>query len=530
MSAMYPVKNFSSKQRVLVISPPYRLSQASLPLGLAYITAILQKAGHPVEVVDMDVHNYPAAEYTKILKEKNYDVLCMGGMITAWNFLKFTAEYVKQIKPHVKIVLGGGVISSTPKSFVSAVPSADIGVIGEGEDRILELMDAFEGGRKLSEVSDIVYREGDQIVHNPPGKDIENLDSIPFPAWEAFDVEHTYARFPSQHSLLRAKRQLSVVTTRGCPYQCTFCYTEKMVRQRSVENVIDEIEELKHRYNIGHIGIADDLFVVRKQRTIKFCEEMIRRKVNITWAAAGRCNLVDKEFLKLMKAAGCIYMGLGIESGSDIVLKGIKKNQTPEQILNAVRAVKEAGITPGGTFIIGLPPETRESIRETVNLYKTINSYRTHVNKFFFATPYPGTALYNEMVKRGRIKDEIAYFEKISQVGDAVDFLINCTEAFTDEELIKTKKEIEQEVFTDFLKKHPWYGWSQLVNQRFFWGKIKNVLVQLKMRGWKETMQFLVTKLKVKLKLMPDPYTRRWAFRSAYVNAQTLLEGRMPTF
>lgn len=526
---MVSFNSISSKPRILIVSPPYRLSQASMPLGLAYITAVFLQKGHPVEVIDMDVCNYTMEEYTRCLREKKYDVLCTGGMITAWNFFKFTCEYVKQIKPHVKVVVGGGVISSTPRSFISAAP-ADVGVIGEGEDRILELMEAFEGNKKLSEIGDIVYREGDKVVQNPGGKDIENLDEIPFPAWDLFNVDRTYARFPSHHSILKAKRQLSIVTTRGCPYQCTFCYTEKLVRQRSIDNIMLELEELKRRYKIGHVTIADDLFVVRRNRTIEFCEAMIKRKMNITWSATGRCNLVDREFLRLMKAAGCEFLGLGIESGSMKVLKAIKKSQTPEQIVQAVRSVKEAGITPGGTFILGLPPETPETVQETVGIYKRINAYRTHVNKFFFATPYPGTALYNEMVARGKIKDQIAYFEEISRRGDAVDFVINCTEALKDEELVALKARVEKEVFADFLRKHPLYGLTQFVEQKTHWGKIKKIIIQLKMHGLRVTLRFLYDKVRAKLGLIPDPFFRRWSFQSGYVNAQTLIEGRMPTF
>ncbi len=521
--------NLNTKGRVLIVAPPYRLSQGALPLGLAYIASTLQKAGHSVELIDMDVHNHPIDEYTRLLKEKRYDVLCTGGMITAWNFLRFTCEYVKQIKPEVKIVIGGGVISSSPKSFLSVAP-ADAGVIGEGEDRILELIEAFEGGKKLSEIQDVVYREGDTVIQNLPGKNISNLDEIPFPAWDLFEVGRVYSRFPSHHSVFKAKRQLSIVTTRGCPYQCTFCYTEKLVRQRSIENIMEELIEIKRRFNIGHVSIADDLFVVRRDRTIKFCEEMIRRKIKMTWSATGRCNLIDDEFLKLMKAAGCEFLGLGIESGSDTVLKAIKKKQTPEMIVNAVRMVQKAGITPGGTFILGLPLETNQTIRETVDVYKKINTYRTHVNKFFFATPYPGTALYDEMVAKGKIKNEIAYFEEISRRGDAVDFLMNCTDALTDEELKEIKGKIESEVFADFMSKHPYLAVSQYMTQKLGWGKINKILLMLKMRGVKTTSEFLTTKLKVKLKMKPDPYVRRWSFRSGYVSAQTMIEGRMPTF
>ena len=257
----------SSSKRILVVAPPYRLSQTAFALGLMWIAAVLQKAGHRVEVIDMDAYNLPMDNFVKELRERKYDYLCTGGMITAWNFLKFTCDLVKQIKPEVKVIIGGGVISSTPKSFVSA-SKADVGVIGEGEETVLDLIDAFENGHSLSTVDGIVFREGNEVIRTKEGKLIQDLDSLPFPAWDLFNVGEVYSRFPSHHSILHAKRLGSIYTTRGCPFRCTFCYTEKTVRQRSVPNVIEEIKELKHRYGVRHIMIADDLFVVRKNRTI----------------------------------------------------------------------------------------------------------------------------------------------------------------------------------------------------------------------------------------------------------------------
>ncbi|MBI3307197.1 MAG: radical SAM protein [Candidatus Omnitrophica bacterium] len=518
-----------SRKRILVIAPPYRLNQTAYALGLMYIAAVLERAGHYVEVIDMDVRNLPMDDYIRELKTRNYDYVCTGGMITAWNFLVFTVNLVKELRPRVKVIVGGGIVSSTPKHFMAAT-KADAGVIGEGEDTVLHLIRTFENGQSLSTVDGIVYREGSEVIQTKERKNIQDLDALPFPAWELFNVGQTYSRYPSHHSIIHAKRFGSIYTTRGCPFQCTFCYTEKAVRQRSVENVIAEIKELKDRYGVGHVMIADDLFVVRKKYVVEFCEAMIKQKINVTWSCTGRCNIIDREFLRICKSAGCDFMGLGIESGSAAVLKAIKKNQTPQQIVEAVKMVQEAGITPGGTFILGLPPETKETMRETAEIYKTINQYRTHVNKFFFATPYPGTELYTQMKTAGKITDEIAYFEKISERGDAVDFVMNCTDAISDEDLMRLKKELENEVMQDFIAKHPFLSFQQWWLHKTPWGKIRTALIMLKMKGFRENMQFLWTKILAKLKLIPDPYHRTWSKRKTYAYAQTLIEGRMVTF
>ncbi len=518
----------SRSKRILIVSPPYRLSQVGFPLGLMYIAAVLERAGHHIEVIDMDVDNLPMDDYIRELKTRSYDYFLTGGMITCWNFIDFSCKFIKEIKPAVKIVVGGGIVSSTPNSLISAT-AVDIGCIGEGEDTILDIIDAYENNTPLANVSGIVYKDGDKVIETGHRPDIQNLDVLPFPAWDLFNVEKTYIKYPSHFSFLRAKRSASIYTTRGCPFQCTFCYTEKAVRQRSIANVIAEIKELKERYGVGHINISDDLFVVRKKRTIEFCEAMIKNKINVTWSATGRCNIIDPEFLKIMKAAGCDFMGLGIESGSAQVLKAIKKNQTPEQIVEAVKMVQKAGIIPGGTFILGLPPETKETVRETVNTYKAINTYRNHVNRFFFATPYPGTPLYDEMKQKNRIGDEIKFFEKLSEKGDAIDFVINCTNALSDQELITIKQEIEAEVFSDFMRKHPWEAFSQYVSEKTKWRKINNLLVEMKLKGFREAIRLLIVKLKVVLKLMQDPYQRRWDKKS-YTHSNIMYEGRMATF
>lgn len=512
-----------SFKRILIVAPPYRLTQANFPLGLMYVGAALQEAGHHVEVIDMDVLNLSKEGYFRELKERNYNYLCAGGMITAWNFIVQTANLLKEIKPHVKMIVGGGIVNSTPKSLVSH-SKVDVGVIGDGEEAIIDIINTIENGQSLSQVAGIVYKEGDRVIQTHHREYHRHLDDLPFPAWELFNVGEHYVKYQSA-SFFYSNRQADVYTTRGCPFQCTFCYTDKKVRQRSIPNVIEEIKELKRRYKIRHLRLADDLFVVRKNYTIEFCEAMIKNNLKLTWSATGRCNIITKELLTLYKRAGCTILGLGIESGSDAVLKRMKKNQTPEQIINAVKMCREVGIRPGGSFILGLPGETKETVKETLALYKTINLYRSHANRFFFATPYPGTSLYREMVEKGRIKDEIKYFEHLSTRGNAVDFCINCTDSFTDNELVQTKEQIEAEALEDFLKKHFIFRIKYFLGQRTSWRLLRKILLAYKYDGFKKGLVFTFQKICDVLKGQTHiPLPGEIIRRKTYGVQQTLIE------
>lgn len=492
------LSGLSTKPRVLLISPPYRLTAESMPLGPMYIAAVLEKAGCVIEVIDMDVRNLPPAQYLREIQDRNFDYFFIGGMISAWNFIVYSINAVKALKPSAKVIVGGGIVTGSPSSLFS-VCKPDVGVLGEGEATVLEVLDAYESHRSLDRIPGIIFERDGKLVTTPQRDPNDDLDQLPFPAWDLFDFKNTYSLTPTPRSLLGAQRGATVCTTRGCPFQCTFCFTRKQVRQRSVQNIMAEIEVLYNKYGIRYITLSDDLFVVRREKAVEFCNAIIKSKMRIGWSAAGRANLLDKDFLKLCKAAGCELMGFGIESGSSRMLKGMKKNQTPEQIIDSIRMISEAGIKPDGSFIIGMPGECPETVAETLDLYKKLNTYRKYTNAFFFATPYPGTELFRQMRAKGRITDEIPFFENLSEKGDAVQFLVNCTDAFSDEELIRAKKQIETDVFRDLIKQYPFHAFLQYLSGDTTWGRLRNLLLEFKMKGWRAGLRFLSTKLAAKV-------------------------------
>ncbi len=440
--------------RVLFVLPPFRHGRNLMAMGPAYIAAMLLRKGHTIQVVDADAFEYTRDELISIFGKLQYDVVAMGGIATAYKFVKMTADDIKRVRPDVKIISGGNMVTPSPE-LIMRNSGVDIGVIGEGEVTMVELLDALENDKPLHNINGIIFRDGDTLVTTNTREFISDLDSLPFPAWDYFYAKGIYSRVPfPPNNIFKASRTMNITTGRGCPYQCTFCSYDTKVRLRSVDNIMQELEELKRRYKIGSFIVNDDLFLVSRKRAIEFCNRLIKSKLKLQWKATGRVNLVDKEILTLFKKSGCTMVAYGIESGSPRMLKRIKKQITPKQVEDAMRWTVEAGIRPGGTWILGLPDEDRESVKETAALYKNINRYRDNSNPFFFATAYPGTELYEEMKSMGKIGDEDKYMEELSTAGDALKFVRNCTTAFSNDELIGLKKSLDAEVREDLYQKH----------------------------------------------------------------------------
>ena len=255
----------------------------------------------------------------------------------------------------------------------------------------------------------------------------------------------------------------SMITTRGCPYSCTFCYRNfgRKVRSRSANNVIAEIKTLREKYNLRFIALLDELFTVHKKRVYDFCDKIDEEKLNIRWQCAGRVNLVDESLLKRMAASGCEFILYGIESGSQKMLDSMNKQVTVDQAKKAIQITRKAGITPMTSYMVGTIGETKETIQETVDFCRDTH---TNAGEFFFTTPFPTTILWEQVKAMGKIENEEKYIEKL---GECSDFLINLTE-LPDEELISLKEEAENEISKNYkeyqkymLRHHPFKVMSQ---------------------------------------------------------------------
>lgn len=470
--------------KILLIQPPYRHGRYMLPTGLAYVAAYLLKAGHDVRVLDADAFTYTNIELEHKLSEEKYDVIGIGCIVTAYNFVLQVSDFIKKTNPSAKIVVGGTLATYSYDALLKN-SKVDVCVIGEGELTAVDLVRTFSTGGDLRGVDGIAYMDGSTTVLTKPRSLISNLDELPYPARDLFHAEDVYSRNSFVDSIFKTGRNINISGGRGCPYSCTFCSYDRRVRLRSAPSLIDELKMLKEKYRIKNFNFEDDLFMADIGRVEDFCHRLIREKLNLHWVASGRVNLVNKNILSLMRRAGCYMLGFGLESGSTEMLKSMKKFTTSKQNEDAIRMTREAGILPGGSWILGMPGENRETVAMSVGLYKRINRYRNICNEFFFATPYPGTELYKAMQNAGKIGDEHDYLVKISKSGDAFKFAINCTTSFTDEELTNVKREIDREVMKDFYLKHPLL-WFFKVSRLYL---VKKAIIFLKVNGAKRFIE-----------------------------------------
>ena len=361
-----------SGNSITLVNPAQEVYAAhpSPPVWLAYLQAVLKQNGVEVKVIDEAAGQ----------KVKNISTDWVGVTVTTPTTKKV---YSLIEKLDEKIVLGGPHVSIFPQE---ALQHADKVVVGEGEKSVLEI---FSSNKK--------------VLSNTL---IEDIDTLPFPDWSGLPIKNYRAA-------TRKHPYLSILTSRGCPHQCVFCYKGifgNLFRVRSPENIVDEIEMLIDKYGIREIAIIDDSFTISKIRTKKICEEIIARGLDIKWTAPNgvRVDTVDLELLKLMRKSGCYQLAFGIESGNQQVLDMIGKRINLQQIRNAVKWAKEAGIETIGFFMIALPFDTEKTMQETIDFAKELDP--TYI-QFTITTPYPGTKLYDLVEKEGEflIKDWSKY-------------------------------------------------------------------------------------------------------------------------
>lgn len=358
--------------------------------GVAYLVAMLKKHKVTVKVVDMQL-GYSAHALFEILNEFSPDVVG----VTSYSYgYKRAYEIIDKMKLHgnYTVVTGGPHVSAI-RSKVLADTKADFAIKGEGEYTLLELCKALESGLKsYKEINGLIWRSGNKIIENEDRPFIQDLDALPFPAYEEFELEKY---------ICYDEKRLPIITSRGCPYQCIFCSVRLSMgnkfRVRSPQNVVDEIEYW-YRKGWKNFDINDDCFTLDLNRAKKICGLIIKRRLRITYQLYNgiRADRIDKELLEKMKESGCTRVFYGCESGNPRILKRIKKGITLEHVRKAVEMTNRVGIENAVTFIIGHPGETFKEAMDTVNFAKTLPSSFV---VFYNLIPYPGTELFEWVEK-----------------------------------------------------------------------------------------------------------------------------------
>lgn len=395
---------------IVLVQPPRYKRKASKrsqpPLGLAYIASFLLSKGLKVEIIDGLVSNHTIKSIVKEICKISPTAI---GITTMSEDRCNAIELANRIKSRLEdiLILGGGPhFSYSAVDALIHVPGLDAIVIGEGEITSWELLrDFIKNGdsHNFHNIDGCAFRdENGKAVITSPRTPIKNLDELPDPAWHLFDMD----KYKCTLSVEEKTRAIGIISSRGCPYRCVFCANSlnRRVRYRSPKRFVDEVEFLHKKYGFPGLNFQDDSFTVNSKHIIQICEEILNREIKIRWYCSLRVNNVSKELLRLMKKAGCVALGYGIETGSDRLLKMIKKGITTKQIREAIKITKEVGFIHVGMFLMtSLPGQTLEDIHISNKCINEMHSllYETSAPRIFIGGPtliYPGTEI--EMIAR----------------------------------------------------------------------------------------------------------------------------------
>lgn len=369
----------------------------SAQLTFAVLAAPLLEKGHSVKIFDFNFSGNNLEKLIEMIKKEKPDVVGMTCPTPLFHIIREICDVIKRIDSKIMIVAGGPHVSSIPKEALKQ-SLIDIAVVGEGDFTLQEIFT-----KKIEEVSGIGYKKNNEIICNPRKNYIQNLDLLPLPAWNLYDL----SRYKSPKILCKENPLGFMETSRGCVFNCSYCNKSifgQNFRYKSPERVITEI---KYMLKVGfkEIYIVDDGFTTSIERAKKICRMIIEQGIKFHWQLTNgiRVDRVDKELFFLLKKAGCYRVAFGIESGNEDVLKDFGKKTNLNQVRNAVKWAKEAGIETWGYFILGLPADTEKTMKQTIDFAKSLG---LTLAKFSICTPYPGTALFYEYEKKGLIKSK----------------------------------------------------------------------------------------------------------------------------
>lgn len=424
--------------KVLLINPSriYFQGQGSkgprvgLPLGLMYMAAVLEKNSIPVKIFDSliseatQIKEYPEHTYhgapddylEKIIQKENPDIVGITSPFSTQveNAVR-AVKIVKRVNPKIFVVAGGPHFSVRGRHFLEENQEVDVVVAGEGEMAMLELVKALENKRSYNDIKGLIFRDGESVKSNQPEL-IKDLDNLPFPAYHLVDMERYFHLLEKGLSTrpIKYQRAVSIITSRGCPFNCVFCaihlHMGRLWRPHSVDYILSHIEYVIDKYQARHISFEDDNFTFDIQRCENLLDQILKRKIDITWDTPNgvRADRLNEALLIKMKQSNCQGLTVAAESGDQEVLdKIVHKSLKLENVIRVAKWCRKLKIKLGSAFIIGLPGETKKNIQKTLDfafmLYKKFNVRPS----LMIATPLFGTKLYEIVTQKNYLAKEI---------------------------------------------------------------------------------------------------------------------------
>jgi len=423
-----------------------------IPYNLAILAAIAENEGHEAKIIDAELEKISIEDSIPLIKDFNPDIIAMTGMTPFFNVIEEAALKLKENNIQAKICVGGPHVSIMEEKVLT--DQFDYAFMGEGEEPWKKFLNVLEADGPLSEVPGLVYRDEDQVIKKTAKTNTsKNLDIYPRPAYHLLKM--------GDYKLGTLKGRLpfsSIQLVRGCPWKCIFCASDQLettrILKRSVSTIVDEIEGLVNTYGIKHFMIIDDVLTLVRKTTVEFCNQLIERKINISFEGSTRANLLDDELVGLMKKAGLIRLSFGLETVDEDMLKTMNKKVPLDSYREANALLNKYNIEALNSVMIGLPGESEENVWKTLNFLKGAREVKQA--NFAIAVPYPGT-VFHEMATSGENDIELLTedFTEYKRYGHAV----TNVGKLTSQDLLR----LQNEGFVSIYSK--WWRWWPVVQK-----------------------------------------------------------------
>lgn len=365
--------------------------QLMMPLGMGYLAAVLKEKGVEVKVRDYLAEKFDFLSFKELINAFKPDIIGISSLTATYNQAVKIARLIKDITP-LPVVMGGLHVTFLPEEALKE-EAIDFVVRGEGEMTLSELIDYLKGLKPITSIVGLSFKDKDKVIHNPDRREIEELDSLPYPDWSVFE-----RRF--YQSPLTGELNIPIIFGRGCPYGCNYCSVGgKKRRERKAEKVISEFRWMAERFNSKKFIVTDDLHLLDGEFR-KIMELLAEKGLGLKWKMTNRLDQVERKLFWLMKKAGCQAIGYGLESPKAATLSQVHKNISVDPYLNIIRQTGEAGINAAASFMFGFPWEKEEDIKETIRFSADLPLYSICYNLVAY---FPGTKMLQELLAGGKV-------------------------------------------------------------------------------------------------------------------------------